>query len=188
MKKLLSIILLSTIIYGCGNNQNEVVIEHAEPTKDTIIDTFEERVAEIDRLSDLVFSEKSGNLTQAPELVAAYADFLKFHDLEIESIEYTFKAGEVSKAINRPHDAIRYFNLILDRYPEYEKAPMALFYKAMVMGDLLHEDEQAKATYQEFIDKYPDHSLTESAKASINQLGKSLEEIVAGFEKQNEGK
>jgi outer membrane protein assembly factor BamD (BamD/ComL family) len=55
----------------------------------------------------------------------------------------------------------------------------------MIIGDDLHEDELAKATYQEFLDKYPDHPFAESAKASIELQGKSLDDIVKGFEEQN---
>jgi len=43
----------------------------------------------------------------------------------------------------------------------------------------------AKKTYQEFIDKYPNHPLVESAKQSIKLQGKPLDEIVKGFEKKN---
>ena len=60
-----------------------------------------------------------------------------------------------------------------------------MFYKAMIIGDMLHEDELAKKTYKEFIENYPDHPFVESAKASINFQGKTLEEVVKEFEKAN---
>ena len=74
---------------------------------------------------------------------------------------------------------------MLERDPDHERAPLALFYKATIVGDMLNEDENAKMLYQEFIDKYPDHPLAESAKESIKLQGKSLDEIVKEFEKKN---
>jgi len=74
---------------------------------------------------------------------------------------------------------------LLERDPDHERAPLALFYKATIVGDVLREDENAKIYYQEFIDKFPEHPLAESAKESIKLQGKSLEEIVKEFEEKN---
>ena len=62
---------------------------------------------------------------------------------------------------------------------------MAVFYKAMIVGDMLGEHETAKLFYQEFIDKYPDHPFAESAKASIELQGKDLNDVIKEFEQKN---
>jgi len=184
MKNLFYIIIPSILLFSCSGD-TDIKVEDAA-TKDDQIDTAEERIAEIDKHSAILFADSLNFNTQsANDLLAAYEDYIKYHDFESESKDYQFKAGELAKALNKPHVAIKHFNGLLERAPDHEKAPLALFYKAMVIGDMLHEDESAKATYQEFIDKYPDHPFTESAKASIGLQGKSLDEIVKGFEEKN---
>ena len=185
MKKFVYFFLLSIVIYSCSGDSSNVKIENAE-VKDTIVDSFEERVAEINKYTNLLYKDSLNfNPTYAESLLNAYDEYIRFHSFESDAKDYQFKAGELAKALNKPHVAIKYFNDLLDRDPKHEKAPIALFYKAMIIGDMLHEDSLAKITYQEFIDKYPNHPFVESAKESIKLQGKSLDEIVKGFEDKN---
>ncbi len=185
MKNLLLAIFSAGLLYSCSGNEGEVTIEEGT-SEEKVIDTFEERTEEIELYTDLLFKDSLNfNKPYAEKLLAAYEDYIKHHSFEAISLEYQFKAGELAKALNKPHVAIKHFNDLLERKPNHKNAPMALFYKAMIVGDMLNEDETAVIYYQEFIDNYPDHPFVESAKASIALQGKSLEEIVAGFEEKN---
>jgi tetratricopeptide (TPR) repeat protein len=184
MKKILYLFISSLILISCSGDGG-IKVEDAEEVANEI-DTFEERVAEIDKLSNVLFTDSLNfNTEAANNLLAAYEDYVKFHSFESNSKDYQFKAGELAKSLNKPHIAIKHFNDLIERDAKHEKAGMALFYKAMIIGDMLHEDELAKTTYLEFIEKYPNNPFVESAKASIELQGKSLDEIVAGFEKKN---
>ena len=184
MKSIIYLFLFSIVLLSCSGD-TDIKVEEADTVVDPI-DTFEERVAEIDKHSAILFADSLNfNPDAANQLLAAYEDYIKFHSFESNSKDYQFKAGELAKALNKPHIAIKHFNDLIERDPKHEKAPLSLFYKAMIIGDMLHEDELAKKTYQEFIDKYPDHPFVESAKASIKLQGKSLDEIVKGFEEKN---
>lgn len=187
MMRLIIIGIVSVFFISCSNtSEKDLTIEQSEEVKDTIVDTFEERTAEIEKYSAILFSDSlNTNDEVALKLLKAYEDYIHYHSFETISMEYQFRAGELAKALNKPHVAIKHFNGLLERAPNHERAPLALFYKAMVIGDILLEHENAKRYYQEFIDKYPTHSLVESAKESIKLQGKSLEEIVKEFEKKN---
>jgi len=177
---------LGVFVACSGSSDQDIVIEKNEEVKDTIVDTIKERIALIDNYSLILANDTTGvHREVAEKLLLAYEDFLKHHSFESISKEYQFRAGELAKAINRPHLAIKHLNGLLERDPDHERAPLALFYKATIVGDMLNEDENAKMLYQEFIDKYPDHPLAESAKESIKLQGKSLDEIVKEFEKKN---
>jgi tetratricopeptide (TPR) repeat protein len=185
MRQILFFILASIVITSCSGNQEDIKVEEAK-VEDKVIDTFEERTNEIDKYTAILFADSLNfNTPAAEKLLAAYEDYIEHHSFEEISKEHQFKAGELAKALNKPHVAIRHFNDLLDRDPDHSTAPMALFYKAMIVGDMLQEHETAKIYYQEFIDKYPEHPFAESAKASIELQGKSLDEIVEGFEKKN---
>ncbi|MBQ21144.1 MAG: hypothetical protein CMD31_10340 [Flavobacteriales bacterium] len=182
----MSVALLGVFVACSGSSDQDIVIEKNEEVKDTIVDTIEERIALIDNYSLILANDTTGvHREVAEKLLLAYEDFLKHHSFESISKEYQFRAGELAKAINKPHLAIKHLNGLLERDPDHERAPLALFYKATIVGDMLNEDENAKMLYQEFIDKYPDHPLAESAKESIKLQGKSLDEIVKEFEKKN---
>ena len=184
MKKFIYLPLSIVLLFSCSGDA-DVVVEDAEVVENKI-DTYEERAAEIDKFSAILFADSLNfNAEAANNLLAAYEEYIKFHSFESNSKEYQFKAGELAKSLNKPHVAIKHFNDLIERDPKHDKAGMALFYKAMIIGDMLHEDELAKETYLEFIEKYPDNPFVESAKASIELQGKSLDEIVAGFEKKN---
>jgi tetratricopeptide (TPR) repeat protein len=181
-----SVALLGVFVACSGSSDQDIVVEKNEEVKDTIVDTLEERIALIDNYSLILANDTTGvHREVAEKLLLAYEDFLRHHSFESISKEYQFRAGELAKAINKPHLAIKHLNGLLERDPDHERAPLALFYKATIVGDMLNEDENAKMYYQEFIDKYPDHPLAESAKESIKLQGKSLDEIVKEFEKKN---
>jgi tetratricopeptide (TPR) repeat protein len=182
MKKVPYIFVAAIILASCSDEPN-IKIDKATLIENPI-DTHEERVAEIDKHTEILFSDSLNfNSKSANDLLAAYEEYIKFHSFESESIQ--FKAGELAKSLNKPHIAIKHFNGLLERDAKHKQAGLALFYKAMIIGDMLHEDELAKKTYQEFIDSYPEHPFVESAKASIALQGKSLDEIVKGFEEKN---
>ena len=184
MKKITYLFAMVMVLYACSG-EADVKVEEGEIVEDPI-DTFEERVAEIDKHSAILYSDSLNfNAEYASNLLKAYEDYIEFHSFQADSKDFQFKAGELAKALNKPHIAIKHFNDLMARDSVHEKVPLCLFYKAMIIGDMLHEDELAKTTYQEFIDKYPDHPFAESAKASIELQGKSLDEIVAGFEEKN---
>ncbi len=185
MKKVFILVTASILVFGCGNNTDEISVEESN-TEDKVIDTMEERVSEIDKYTAILFADSLNfNKPAAEKLLSAYEDYLEHDKFEAISFDYQFKAGELAKSLKKPHVAIKHFNDLIDRGPNNEHAPMALFYKAMIVGDDLGEHETAKIYYQEFIDKYPDHPFAESAKASIELQGKDLDEIVKEFEEKN---
>ncbi len=184
MKKVFYIFVSSIVLASCSGDP-EIKIEDA-PVVENPIDTHAERLAEIDKHSEILFSDSLNfNDKSANDLLTAYEEYIKHHSFESDSKTIQFKAGELAKSLNKPHIAIKHFNDLIERDPKHEQAGLAMFYKAMIIGDMLHEDELAKTTYQEFIDNYPNHPFVESAKASINLQGKSLDEIVKGFEEKN---
>lgn len=187
MKSLSALLVLSLFFIACSNESNENEVKVETPTEEiNPIDTYEERKAEVEKYSALLYADSTSlNVEYATQLLKAYEEYIKHESFYNDSKEIQFKAGELAKALNQPHVAIKHFNGLLDRDPEHEKAPVALFYKAMVIGDMLHEDDLAIKTYQEFIEKYPNHPFVESAKESIKLQGKSLDELVKEFEKKN---
>jgi tetratricopeptide (TPR) repeat protein len=113
-----------------------------------------------------------------------YAD--KFKD-DTLSAAYLFKAGDLANGLRRPKEAIAIFERLRTSFPDYRKSAAALFMEGFIYETAMGDKEKAKEKYKEFIQKYPNHNLTASAQASLDQLNSNLtdEELIKSFEAKN---
>jgi tetratricopeptide (TPR) repeat protein len=121
----------------------------------------------------------------AVSLIKMYSDFASQFPEDTLAALYLFKAGELSMNMNMGNQAITYFTKVLNEYSKFDKRPETIFLQAFVFENQLKNEKRATELYQTFMDQYPDHILFKDAKASIANMGKTLEEIIQGFEKQN---
>ncbi len=119
------------------------------------------------------------------EMITAYTDYSKAWPKDTISAEYLFKAAEIAMNMNKSAMAIDYYNRILLSYPGFSKTPYCIFLQAFILENQMNQYDQAKARYQEFIDKYPDHVLAKDARASIDNMGKPIEELIKQWDKNN---
>lgn len=82
-------------------------------------------------------------------------------------------------------EAIRYYREVEQSFPDSVQAINSLFMIAFLQANELNDYESAKGTYQEFMEKYPDHELALSADAELKNLGKTPEEILQEKVSQN---
>jgi len=142
----------------------------------------EKALQEIEALQvqDSVFNIE--NMAKEKDAYIAFAD--KYPDDE-RAPEFLFKAGQSmgaiasqTKDVKMHEEAITIFKRIQDNYPKHHYAEEALFLSGFVYENHLGNIEKAKATYQEFIEKYPESELAEDAQFAINNLGVSPEDII----------
>lgn len=114
--------------------------------------------------------------------------YLQFADLSPNSRQtpiYLYKAAEISRSVRNFQQAIDLWTNIYEKYPKYEKAPQALFLRGYVYENDLRDMEKAKPLYEEFVKKYPNHEMISSVKFSLDNLGKSPDEIMKLFEEKS---
>ncbi len=70
------------------------------------------------------------------------------------------------------------FRKIFDKYPNYKKAPMALFLSGFILANDLRNYEAATTTYNLFLQKYPDNELATSAKEELDNMGLTPDQIL----------
>ena len=142
----------------------------------------EKALKEIDALQvqDSVFSIE--NMAKEKDAYLAFAD--KYPDDE-RTPEFLFKAGQSLGAIASQdnnvklhEEAIAVFKRIQDNYPKHHYAEESLFLTGFVYENHLGDLVKAKATYQDFINKYPNSELAEGAQISIQNLGVPAEDII----------
>jgi tetratricopeptide (TPR) repeat protein len=172
MKRILYIlVLLAGLAISCNMfNDKEVSIEGREEI--------------ITLLERSLMNENGINDSAANAVVGAYNAYVTAYPESANSPEYLFKAGEVSMGLQKPMEAIRFFSRLGYQYPSHEKASISLFLQAYVTDNLLRDYDKAGELYNSFIEKYPDHPMVNDARFSIENMGKSDEELIREFEQK----
>jgi outer membrane protein assembly factor BamD (BamD/ComL family) len=165
--KCLTVVLLVTFAAACSN-----------PHQDALDN--------IKKAEEITFSETGlVNPDHVDELIAAYESFTNEFPADTLSPDFLFKAGDVAMNTNRSNKAIKLYDRIISEYNEYRKAPEALFLKGYVYENNLGRLDKAEAIYKEFLAKYPDNEFADDAEVSLKYLGKSPEELIEIFQKEN---
>jgi TolA-binding protein len=132
-----------------------------------------------------VFSENGMiDRNRVDELIDAYVGFADEYPEDTLAPDYLFKAGDISMNTNRSRQAIRYYDRILTEYPNYKKAPEAMFLKGYVYENNLGRLDKAKEIYETFIELYPNNEFADDAEVSLRFLGKSPEELIEIFQQE----
>lgn len=164
-------LLFIAILFSCGTNS----------AKKKVVDRIAACEAKIYGDSAATIpDEKTGQ-----EAIQAFADYANGWPKDTISAEYLFKGAEIAMNMNKSAMAIEYYNRILLNYPDFKKRPYCIFLQAFILENQMNQYDQAKVRYQEFLDKYPDHVLAKDARASIENMGKPVEELIKQWEKNN---
>jgi tetratricopeptide (TPR) repeat protein len=139
--------------------------------------------AEKGLLTDSTFSPDAA---EAKKLIGLYDQYAKQFPADTLSAEYLFKAGEISAGINDPMGGIEYYKRLYENYPGFSKAPVALFLQGFIYENQLGMLDEAKTIYQQFLDRYPDHPIATDVSISLENLGKSPEEMMEMFQAQQQ--
>lgn len=188
MKNISSLFFLPifVLLLSCGNNEvKEESTDQVDEEKVSKIDYMnrEDLKDHITKLEKSLYEDTVAmDREKATELMEAYAMFASKHADHENSPEYIFKAGELAMGLNQTLNAIKYFSISYGRYPNFEKRPYALFLKAFVLENQAKDLEQATQTYETFIEEFPDHVMVDDAKYSIQNMGKTPEELIREFE------
>ena len=148
------------------------------------------KYAEIQKLESELYSENfvfdAEGKAKASTLVQAYLTFTEEHPQDTAAPIYLFKAADLSMNLGDASRAINLYNKVIYAYPDFEKNPQCLFLMAFIYENYLQNYGKAKEVYELFLQKYPDHEFADDAQMSLQNLGKSPEELIREFEAKNE--
>ena len=169
--KIVLVALFAILMTGCGvNSEKKKVLDRIAVNEAKI---FGDSAATIP-------NEKTGL-----DMIQAYTDYATAWPKDTISAEYLFKGAEIAMNLNKSAMAIDYYNRILLSYPNFNKLPYCIFLQAFILENQMNQYDQAKARYKEFIQKYPNHVLAKDAQASIDNMGKPLEELIKQWDQKN---
>ena len=138
--------------------ESKVLAEGAKPTKEEVIQLVDEYI---------LFAKQNPNDSQSPE--------------------FLFKALDmaVGTGVGGSQKAIEIANVLIEKYPDFEMTPMAMYIKGFVYENMIGDLQNAEMTYRNFIEKYPDNPMVEDVKSTLENLGLTPEELIRKFEEAN---
>ncbi|MEO6882893.1 MAG: tetratricopeptide repeat protein [Bacteroidia bacterium] len=159
--------------------QNSKTSSTTAPDKDTCI-------AQIKKYEIQMKGETQLDNATAVKAIQAYTDFAFAFPNDSNAADCLFKAGEVSTAIGKYPQALSYYQTITGKYPTYKLIVESVFLQGYIYDSFLKDTAKAHIFYQEVITKYPNATFAQDAKAAIQNLGKSDDELVKEFEAKDQ--
>ena len=142
----------------------------------------------IEDLGQRMFNDSLGRIDY--RVANDYITSCELHALLLPSSPETpgllHKAGEMARYVKAFPKALEYYEWINTKYPDFEKAPQALFLRAFTLDNDLKRYDEARALYEEFLAKYPNDDFADDTQFLLENLGKDDEEIINSFSGEEE--
>jgi TolA-binding protein len=88
-----------------------------------------------------------------------------------------YKLAQEQYGSEQYQEAITTFTEIVESYPEGKKHAEAMFMLGFINANDLKNFDEAEARYKAFLEKYPNHDLSDDAEYEIKTLGKDINEL-----------
>lgn len=170
---------LVLIISSCGSD--EKISEQNMLSKDPKADILN-RIKNLE--GQMHRSEKIDNVL-AGQALQIYHEYSQTYPTDEITPDYLFKAGEIATAIQQYPQAYSHYKTISEKYPTYKMIQESMFLQASILDNYLNEDDKARVVYEALIKRFPESTYATDAKAAIDNLGKSDEDLIKEFKKKN---
>jgi tetratricopeptide (TPR) repeat protein len=161
-----------TLLYSCGP-------EKAENT------ARQQSIERIKTWEKQMHGSMTLDVTIADSALDAYGDFVTKFPEDSLCGGFVYKSAEISTATGKYEQALSNYKLISFKYPKFKLAPEALFLQAALLDNYMGKEGEARMIYEQVITKYPNTMLASDARAAIQNLGKSDQELIEEFKKKN---
>lgn len=181
MKKSLVIFsALFVLLSSCGGEGSDQKKndENTNATPEEVL----KRIADIE--DDIEIAKGDAIITHSHRLANALKSYADKFPKDEKTPEMLFKAANVHISINNFDQTVSLLQRIRKHYAGWEKIPETIFMQGFVYDYHLNKKGKAQGYYEELIEKYPDHVFAKDARASIQNLGKTDEELVREFEER----
>jgi len=164
LKNILPLLIPCLLLAACTSEKDKLRKSITQKEKELMVDT----VRSVDRI-------------KAKEMITLYTQYAEKYKDDTLSNEYVFKAADISNGIGEFRQAITLYKTAASD-PGFRKAAVALFLQGFIYENQLGDYFEARKIYEQFLEKYPDHALTDDVNYSVQNLGKSPEELIRQFE------
>lgn len=148
--------------------------------KDKMIHAVQAKEKEL--MSD---SLKSIDRKKAIEMIDLYTQYAEKYPDDTNGYEYIFKAADISNGIGQYQQAINLYKEVSSNQA-FRKRAVALFLQGFIYENQLRDYFKAREIYEKFLEFYPEHALADDVRYSLQNLGKTPEELIKEFEKKQQ--
>ena len=159
MKSILSLLILLLVV-GCASKKTDKEL-FDEAQKNLKENKMAEAVTAFDKIAT-EYSDSKLAPEALSQLAAIYQNKMDKSISEKENLE----------------KSVSIFKKLHDEYPKSEYAPTGLFMAAFISANELNKYDEATALYKQFLQEYPENDLAASARAELDNMGKSPEDIL----------
>lgn len=147
-----------------------------------------EIIADVDSMESAMQKDNlNPDSPTASELLKTYIKFSELYPGDKEkSPEYLYKAAALSRAVELPVKAIKLYDQILSRYPNWEKAPEVAFLVGFTYDEDLKSPDLAEEAYQEVIEDFPGDHWAVQAEQRLATIHMTDEELIEYFQKKTQ--
>lgn len=168
--KYVLLLFAAVLLFGCGEK------------KETPADVQ----ARIRAMEDSVFESLSFDERRALALIDVYKAYANGNPYDTLSAEYLFRAANVAKSMHNGEGAVALYDRIAKDFPNWRRLPDVMYLKAFTIDSELDRKGEAATAYREVIAKYPDHPFAKDAKAMIENLQYTDEELIQRFQRMQD--
>ncbi|MCR4827360.1 MAG: tetratricopeptide repeat protein [Bacteroidales bacterium] len=187
MKRTITIMLAATLLVAC-HNRNHTGKQSIRQETDSLMTSY--------HYSDSLYA-LCGRID-----TAAFSDFItramvfaEAHPQDTLSPGMLYRAGVGSMILAKSAETAEYratnakralaiFNQFQEQFPEHEQAKLCYWQRAIVYDDILGDWRSAESEYRDFINRFPNDSLTPVFQQYLTILGKSETEISSMYNVQ----
>jgi outer membrane protein assembly factor BamD (BamD/ComL family) len=116
------------------------------------------------------------------EMLDLYTKFADTYPNDTLAAVYLYKAANLSMNTNENEKAIVMLDRIIKDYSDYSKLPETYFLKAFIYDNSIKNINKAREAYTVFLQKFPKSDLADDAAISLDNLGKTPEQIIKEFQ------
>lgn len=146
------------------------------------VETASEITGRIKAMEDSVFSSMTFDKRRAQALLDVYKAYAAAYPQDTLAPEYLFRAANVAKSMHDGEQSISIYDRVIKEYPSWRRLPDVFYLKAFTIDSELDRKGEAQTAYKEVISRYPDHPFAKDAKAMIENLQYTDEELIQRFQ------
>jgi len=149
-----------------------------------------EMPGDIKDMRDSILANPSGESfkAKAPVFIKMLSTYIDKNPKDSLTPAYIFEASQYSRNIGDFKTAEKFLDKLISQYPDFKRLPEAIFFEGYMVENDLKDLPKAKALYEDFLKRYPNHPYVSNIKMNIENLGKSPEEIVKSFKDKQQNK
>lgn len=181
----IAVTLLTIMLASCGNSSEGEEVNAEEVSS---VQTNEERRAEISEMESEVKGlvvtpgdQKAKVLTE--RLLMRYRDYISLNPRDSISAEYLFKSADLSVGVGKPEASVKHIDRLITDFPDFRKLPEMMLFKGFVYEVHMNSHAEAVTAYKALVKRFPNHRLANDARAAIDNLSLTEEELLEKLKK-----